>query len=194
MSFIRTYSGQMVSLLEDTTECFNVEDIARGLSGVNRFNGQTSFPYSVAEHSVHVASRLPPELQLLGLLHDASEAYLIDMPSPHKQLLPDYRYYEEKTQNRIYRRFGLDLEWVKRNYPQVKEKDLYMLYLEGNLLQMYNDFPQVAESDRAKDIVVGWGFQDMIKIYTAAFRQLSQGTPLTPTDYELMKQLRNSYD
>lgn len=193
-SFIRTYSGQRVSLLDDSTHCFNLEDIARGLSGVNRFNGQTLFPYSVAEHSVHVASRLPPELQLLGLLHDASEAYLIDMPSPHKALLPDYRFYEEKTQERIYRRFGLDPDWVKTVYPAVKEKDVYMLCLEGNLLQKYNDFPEVEESKEAPNIVVGWDFFDMQKIFKGAYHRITRGEFLEPTTLTTMTKLKESHD
>lgn len=62
-------------------------DIAASLAKINRFNGHTRAPYSVAQHSVWVARRLQeaghsPHTQLAGLLHDAPEAYLGDMATP----------------------------------------------------------------------------------------------------------------
>ena len=72
-------------------------DIAHALSNTCRWTGHTSRFYSVAEHSVRVAERARELLaevghglhtQLLGalwgLLHDAPEAYLVDMPRPLK--------------------------------------------------------------------------------------------------------------
>jgi hypothetical protein len=38
------------------------------------------FFFSVAEHSIAVAHPLPANLKLFRLLHDASEAYLADLP------------------------------------------------------------------------------------------------------------------
>jgi hypothetical protein len=63
----------------------NWEGIAVSLSRINRWNGNTSRPYSVAEHSIRVARLLPPGLKLAGLVHDAAEAFIGDLPYPIRQ-------------------------------------------------------------------------------------------------------------
>lgn len=65
-----------------------IQDIAHHLALRNRFSGATEKPYSVAQHSVLVAREclfsFDPEIALMGLLHDAAEAYLPDIPRPIK--------------------------------------------------------------------------------------------------------------
>lgn len=133
-NYIETYTGLHFALDSDSTEGIHLFDIARALSGVNRFNHHTIMSYSVAEHCVHVAALLPPEYQLLGLIHDGSEAYLQDIPSPFKALLPDYKFYEKKTEDRIYSAFGLDPEWAHSVYHHVKAADTMMLHVEARIL------------------------------------------------------------
>jgi len=66
-------------------------DIADGLGKIARFGGATqAAPYSVAQHCCHVASLLPPDLRLYGLVHDAHEALMgVDWPAPLKRCAPD---------------------------------------------------------------------------------------------------------
>jgi len=85
---VSTKSGRRVALLNPSPSQIVIGDIAHGLAHQCRFNGQTSKFYSVAQHSVLVASILPRELRLAGLLHDASETYLGDVVQPLKELLP----------------------------------------------------------------------------------------------------------
>jgi 5'-deoxynucleotidase YfbR-like HD superfamily hydrolase len=90
--FIVTASGLRVSLLNPHPQVISIRDIAHHLALTNRFCGATLFPYSVAQHSVLVADLLvkagaAPRLALLGLLHDAHEAYLHDLTTPAKQAL-----------------------------------------------------------------------------------------------------------
>jgi hypothetical protein len=81
-----TASGRTCYVLAPERSAICIDDVADGLARTPRFNGHTSRPYSVAAHSLLVASLLPPDLQLAGLLHDASEAYLGDLISPVKHL------------------------------------------------------------------------------------------------------------
>lgn len=83
--FLRTATGGDFRL--DGTSPVDFADIAHHLSLINRFNGATCLPYSVAQHSLWVAGMLgcrghDAATQLAGLLHDAPEAYLGDMATP----------------------------------------------------------------------------------------------------------------
>lgn len=63
----------------------------------------------MAQHSVIVSEHvaLEQEHALYGLLHDAAEAYLVDLPRPLKDLLPEYKVIEKKLETVIFKRFGL---------------------------------------------------------------------------------------
>lgn len=126
MPAISTRSGRRLYIQNPIAAQIDIEDIAHGLAHQCRFNGQTSNFYSVAQHSVIVASILPPELKLVGLLHDASEAYLGDIVQPLKELLPEYSIIESKFNHVIGQRFNVDLN----HHDQVKKADLIALATE----------------------------------------------------------------
>lgn len=83
--WIQTATGLKMYPLDPDVDEIDIESIAHSLSNMCRFNGHTSRFYSVAEHSCHVCDLLPPAFKLAGLLHDASEAYLCDVPRPVKR-------------------------------------------------------------------------------------------------------------
>lgn len=83
-NWIMTHTGKKFRPFSPRIEDIDIEDIAHALSNLCRFNGHTSKFYSVAEHSILVSELCPDELKLKGLLHDAAEAYLGDVPSPLK--------------------------------------------------------------------------------------------------------------
>src|SRR3990167_6603298 len=90
----------------------NLDDIAWSLSMQCRFAGHLKQFYSVAQHCVTVSdfvSLTNPEFALEGLLHDASEAYVVDVPSPlkHKQELSGYREIENQVHAKIFQVFNL---------------------------------------------------------------------------------------
>lgn len=67
----------------------DVQEVAHSLSRLCRFTGHTEVTYSVAQHSLLVASlvaQTDPDLAVVGLLHDAHEAYLGDISRPVKEL------------------------------------------------------------------------------------------------------------
>lgn len=123
---MQTNSGLMVDLSRISEEDVRLEDVAHALSQIIRFTGHANRPYTVAQHSMLVADLCPEEHRLWGLLHDAAEAYVGDVSTPLKSMLPDYREIEERVQRIIAGRFGLC--WP---IPQpVKDADREALMIE----------------------------------------------------------------
>jgi hypothetical protein len=110
MSWIETYTGKAVDLLRPDPDTICVKDIAHSLALQCRFTGHVRYPYSVAQHSVLLSewaarSGLSKEEQFLHLMHDASEAYLCDVPRPVKPLISEYRVIETRLQQVIMEKF-----------------------------------------------------------------------------------------
>lgn len=107
--WIQTYLGKQFWPLDPQHEDIEIVDIAHALSNLCRYGGHSNWFYSVAQHCVLVSETVPPEFALYGLLHDASEAYLIDVPRPIKHAvgMETYRRAEARLEEVIYERFGL---------------------------------------------------------------------------------------
>jgi len=97
-----TFSGLRYYPTEPHTDIIQICDIAHALSNICRFNGHCSEFYSVAQHSVVVSELCPHNLRLDGLMHDASEAYIQDIITPIKRLLPLYTHIEHTWMQTIY--------------------------------------------------------------------------------------------
>lgn len=132
--YVSTYLGNRFYPLEPRIDDVEIEDIAHGLAFQCRFNGQTNAFYSVAQHSLIVASLVPDELRFAALLHDAAEAYLGDMVKPLKVLLPAFSEIEDNVSRIIGERFGVDLD----HNPIVKQADLISLATEKRDLMPYS--------------------------------------------------------
>lgn len=87
MTHSRLAGGISLDLLNPSPRLFTPRLIADALAKINRFAGHTDLPYSVAQHSVHVASMVPERLRRHALLHDAHEMVLGEIPSPVKAAL-----------------------------------------------------------------------------------------------------------
>ncbi|ARZ01351.1 hypothetical protein [Yersinia ruckeri] len=107
MTCITTFSGHHFDYSNPAVESICIEDIAQALSHECRFAGHLPNFYSVAQHSVLMSQIIGAEFALEALLHDASEAYCKDIPSPLKRLLPDYQAVERQIDWVIREKFGL---------------------------------------------------------------------------------------
>ena len=105
--WILTASGRRFLLDAPRPEDVHPEDLAHALAHLCRFGGHTRVHYSVAQHSVLVASLVPPRLALAGLLHDAAEAYVGDCVGPLAHRLPEFRTVELRILEVIGERFGV---------------------------------------------------------------------------------------
>jgi uncharacterized protein len=131
-TMIRTRSGRYLDLANPDPADILLEDIAVALSRVPRFNGHTTPFYSVAQHSTFTGRMISGKNRLKGYLHDASEAYIADIPTPAKRLMPDYYVVEARLMSAVARAFGLPDGFQHEDV--VKEADLTMLFWERDAM------------------------------------------------------------
>jgi uncharacterized protein len=145
---IRTFKGHYVDVFCANHDTIDIDDIAHALSHMCRFAGHTPKFYSVAQHCVECLTYdVPKELQLTLLMHDATEAYLLDIPRPIKRHLRDYKELEENLMKVIADKFNLVYPFP----PIIKEIDSRMLEIEHyNIIlgkaEMYLMSPELAKS------------------------------------------------
>jgi hypothetical protein len=130
MTWIQTFTGKAFHYDAPTPEMVNIRDIAHALSNLCRFGGHTECFYSVAEHSILVSHLVHPMYAMQGLLHDATEAYVVDVPRPLKELLTDYQDVEYHVWQVIAAKFGLP----ELLHPSIKLADNMVLLTERNAL------------------------------------------------------------
>jgi hypothetical protein len=112
-----TFTNVIFYPMDPRSEEVRPEDIAHALSNRARWSGHSKRFYSVAEHSLRVmavATELAIERRIstslvgpYGLLHDANEAYLPDVPRPVKPFIPGWLAIEARVQEVALERFSL---------------------------------------------------------------------------------------
>ena len=138
MSFITTYTGKHFDPTEPDASLFDVRDIAHALSLTCRGNGHVKTFFSVGQHCINCALEAEQRgfsnrVILACLLHDASEAYMSDVPRPFKHALPSYVEAEEKLLAMIYEKF-LGSSLSEDELRQVKTIDDDLLYYDLKVL------------------------------------------------------------
>ena len=137
---ISTYLGVEFFPLAPRFEDIYVEDLAHHLANTNRYAGACTLPYSVAQHSVHVAEWLAENVGMAplgdaerdtaeedivkwGLLHDASEAYVSDICGPIKPFIVGYKEIENQLLVAVAQRFGLP--WPAHSFVKYADKAVF---------------------------------------------------------------------
>lgn len=127
-SSILLISGKYLDILDPQPESIEIEDIARGLSRQARFGGHSNVMYTVAQHSIECSLLVSNKYKIQALLHDASEAYIGDIPTPFKNHLPDYLNIEFNLMKVIGKKYGF--EWPVSDDVDLIDK--YLFQLEWN--------------------------------------------------------------
>jgi uncharacterized protein len=131
--YLQTVSGRWVNPFDPDPEQLDSGDIARALANQCRFGGHCRVFYSVAQHSV-IVSQLVEERggdsdeAFAALMHDATEAYLGDMPHPLKHRSPlgaAFKQAEDHLERALRDRFG-----IKPDVPAIKAADRALLATE----------------------------------------------------------------
>jgi len=121
--WIQTWTGRQFFALDPRPEDFHILDIAAGLRNA-RYSSQSIGIETVGEHSVLMwqtarARGYTPRQRRGVLMHDMSEAYLVDVPRPIKRDLSNYTEIEDRIMTAGAVRF--DFDWPIA--PEVKELD-----------------------------------------------------------------------
>lgn len=128
-AYVETFTGRRLYYDNLSVDGICILDIAHALSNICRFTGHTREFYSVAQHSVLVADNLDTLAEKrAGLLHDATEAYVNDLPSPLKACtdLGDYKNLENRIHTIIDEKYNVNDGMT----PNIKRVDLEALFTE----------------------------------------------------------------
>lgn len=165
-------SGRKVHLFEPQPEEFDIRDVAKGLSTIARYNGQTIKPYWVGDHSVLVARIFMKQGELLlakyGLLHDGAEAVYHDMTHPFKYMpeMAAYKRLEKKGQRALYKRYGLNEE------PK-EVKDLDLLLVNNEKRDLRNSIGLTKDAKFYPDLTITpWGPEKTEREFLKLFNEL----------------------
>jgi uncharacterized protein len=131
--YLQTVSGRWVNPFDPDPDQLDAGDIARALANQCRFGGHSRVFYSVAQHSVIVSELVEQrggdaDDVFAALMHDASEAYLGDMPHPIKHRSPlgaAFKAAEEHLEAALRERFR-----IKADVPEIKRADRALLATE----------------------------------------------------------------
>lgn len=165
-----TTRSRTIDLATFTAAEVEITDIVKPLSQLCRFTGHTNRFYSVAEHSVRCSWLVPEGFALEALLHDAHEAYIGDIATPMKHLVPALFDVERRVDSLVREAFKLPPVMSET----VRAADRQMLLLEAREL-MGADFgaPDVERRGMlyaAKDM--GWNPTHALDRFTARFHHL----------------------
>jgi 5'-deoxynucleotidase YfbR-like HD superfamily hydrolase len=154
--WIETFNGNTFDYENLSMNIIEIEDIAHALSQVCRFNGHCRSFYSVAEHSVHVANVIDERLALAGLLHDGTEAYMPDIPTPLKAYWSKYFWleqFEEEILKTVFKSFVIP--YNEEDWKIIKKYDKAVLREERNILFKHKDLWEFPEDIPEVNIEIG---------------------------------------
>lgn len=151
----QTYTGKKFHYFDPSLEEIGIVDIAHALGNQCRFQGHCDRFYSVAEHCYHASYMVSEGYELEALLHDASEAYIGDVPGPLKSGLSEIiKPLEKEILQLILEKYDA------KSLPfdeSVKDVDIELLYWERRSLMgdpdhdwaIFNgrDFPEERQPD-----------------------------------------------
>lgn len=170
--WMQTHTGARFYPADPRADEIDLRDIAHALSLLCRYGGHVDRFYSVAEHCVLMSEAVAPEHALAALLHDATEAYVVDVPRPLKRYLPEYRAIEDRVWLAIAQRFGVDPILP----AAVHEADNRILVNErAALLSLAEPWPMLADLAHLPVTIEGWAPAYAEHRYLSRFRALTGG-------------------
>lgn len=169
-TWIQTYTGRRFNPTNPVVEAICIEDIAHALSMQCRFSGHVKEFYSVANHCILASYLCDTKDKLHGLLHDASEAYLVDIPSPIKRSgqFNNYLEFEKRMEAALAKKFG-----IAESMPtSVKLVDELLLVTEARDLMSTKTHKWSNNAKPLPFIIKPLSQQDSKKLFIERFNEL----------------------
>jgi hypothetical protein len=174
--YLQTVSGRFVNPFEPDPEQLDIADIGRALANICRFGGHARSFYSVAQHSVIVSELVEQrggdvEDTFAALMHDATEAYLGDMPHPIKHRSPlgaAFRAAEKELEQVIAARFA-----IKPDVPEIKKVDRALLATERRAFSGENwHWPELDGVEPLELTLTAWAPDESARRFAARYAEL----------------------
>ena len=165
---IKLLSGGHFDFVDMEQSVYTIEDIAHNLSRICRFTGAVKKHFSVAQHCVLVSQSVPDEHAMAALFHDASEAFMSDINSPLKALIPQYKALEKKVEKYIFNKIGLKFPM----HPSIKIADISVFTAENFYLRgVESDWAGI---DRYPKKIVAWSAEKAYNEFLKRYEQLNK--------------------
>lgn len=126
---IQINSGILFDIQNPDPDAIRINDIGHALGNLCRWGGHARQFYSVAQHSFYASYLVKRPFAMAALLHDATEAYLVDIPRPLKALLPEYKRIEDNLSVHIAMAFDLPVNAF--HLREVKHADDFLMAMEA---------------------------------------------------------------
>ncbi len=175
--------GNKCHMFDMSDDVITIEDIAHTLAQTPRFRGKCRIPYSVGQHSILVSTFLPENIRLAGLMHDAAESVIGDIPTPMKRelgFMRDGKFVSVKEEEKailqtIFQK--LEIDWPdEQGWAKIKEIDTKMMVTEARDLLP----PPPADWDHKKKNgfeefhfqIVPWSFEETKQAFIDTYNVL----------------------
>lgn len=176
--FITTYTGIHFYPTDPNPADICIRDIAHSLSLQCRGNGHVKNFLSVGQHCIRCAEEAlargySKRIALLCLLHDASEAYMSDVPRPTKKEIPRYTEWEDRLLVLVYEKYMDQLPTLEE-LKIMKIIDDEVLYYDMRELLGETLEGAAPEMKVPFDYAVFVPFEEVEEKYLEMFRILSE--------------------
>ena len=151
MGKIRTYTGRLVDPFNPTLADIEPVSMLHSVCLINRFTGQSRWPYSVGQHTLNLYNYVPEDLKPAALVHDLSESWFNDLASPVKKECPEYKDAEHHATWFIADQLGVSMvsmdqldDYDKRMYKN-ERLALFPVVQELGMGDQYDPLPGIPE-------------------------------------------------
>ena len=175
--YLQTVSGRWVNPFDPDPSQLDAADIGPALANQCRFGGHSRVFYSVAQHSVIVSQLVEQrggdtEDVFAALMHDATEAYLGDMPHPlkHRSTLgASFRSAEDHLEQVIRDRFR-----IKAHVPEIKLVDRALLATERRAFSAENwHWPELEGVEPLDLELTAWSPDEAAQAFAQRYSELT---------------------